>query len=181
MDSPKRHSVNFVTVLGLLAAAVSSFLYLKKEKKITIDRTIETSMEPRALWQRLNQAFENSARSDIWPNELELIESDGIDEANILYITYKSPFSENMFSYTITEYDRANLSFAFVTNEDHPLEGEGRVSVTAIPEGTRLTWYGTYSFRGISLTAIYLKFYFEKRFFEALENNIRDLEAIETD
>ena len=159
------------------AALVAGGVYLlTAEQHYAERREIASTLSALALWAELVTAFRDSTQSALWPQALEVLRSDGLAEGAMVQATYRTPVGETRQAYTITEFVDGQ-GFAYATGPKHPLRGGGRVLVLPTPDGAKLVWSVDYTWRGISPTALFVRFYFVPRFFRELEANLRVLET----
>lgn len=166
--------------MGLLAgvslvAAGALLVAAGGEHRLAVRRAIPTSLPSAALWEYLEAAFRDSTTSPLWPNELETLRSAGLAAGAPVTATYATPFGASSHTYTIGEYSPGQ-GFTYLTGPEHPLRGGGRVLLQPAANGTTLVWAVDYTYRGLSLSALFVRFYFVPRFFAALEANLRALE-----
>ncbi len=158
-----------------LVAAGALFVIAGQEHRLALRREIPTSLATGALWDYLEAAFRDSATSPLWPNELETLRSTGLAAGAQVTATYKTPFGVSTHTYTIGECSPGR-GFTYLTGPEHPLQGGGRVLLQPTAKGTMLVWSVDYTYRGVSLSALFVRFYFVPRFFARLEANLRALE-----
>ncbi len=161
--------VSLVAASALLAAAGG-------EHRLVVRREVPTSLPAGALWDHLAAAFRDSTTSPLWPNELETLRSAGLAAGAQVTATYKTPFGASTHTYTIGEYSPGH-GFTYLTGPEHPLQGGGRVLIAPAARGSTLVWAVDYSYRGLSLSALFARLFFVPRFFARLEANLRGLEA----
>lgn len=160
--------VSLLTTGALLVAS-------GREHQLAVRREIVTRLPPDVLWDHLDAAFRDSMASPLWPNELETLRSAGLAAGAQVTATYKTPFGASSHTYTIGEYGPGH-GFTYLTGPEHPLQGGGRVLLQPAADGTTLVWAVDYTYRGLSLSALFVRFYFVPRFFAVLEANLRALE-----
>ncbi len=161
-------SVSAITAGALLIAA-------GQEHRLSVRREIKTRMPPAQLWALLETAFRDSTASPLWPNELETLRSTGLAAGAQVTATYKTPLGASSHTYAIGEYSPGQ-GFTYLTGPEHPLQGGGRVLLRPTGEGTTLVWSVDYTYRGVSLSALFVRLYFVPRFFARLEANLRAME-----
>lgn len=174
MENYRKRSWLIIVIIFFIFGLIMIKLSTGK-KYIRFHREIKTNLQPDTLWHYIEMAFVNSTESPLWPNNLEEIHSDGLKKNATITVTYKTPFTNSRFTYSIPTYEQGN-NFSYQANPDHPLEGGGKVELIPIENGTLLRWSGEYTYEGFSVAALFIKLYFEKRFFRQLEANIRKLE-----
>ncbi len=158
-----------------LVAAGTLLVAAGGEHRLAVRREIPTSLSASMLWEYLEAAFRDSISSPLWPNELETLHSVGLAAGAAVTATYKTPFGASTHTYTIGEYSLGH-GFTYLTGPEHPLQGGGRVLLQPAAGGTTLVWSVDYTYRGLSLSALFVRFYFVPRFFAVLEANLRALE-----
>lgn len=158
-----------------LIAAGALIVIAGREHRLALRREIPTSLSAGALWNHLEAAFRDSATSPLWPNELETLRSPGLATGAQVTATYKTPFGASTHTYTIGQCSPGQ-GFTYLTGPEHPLQGGGRVLLQPTAKGTTLVWSVDYTYRGVSLSALFVRFYFVPRFFARLEANLRALE-----
>lgn len=161
--------VSVVTAGALLVAS-------GREHRLALRREIPTRLPAETLWNHLEAAFRDSTGSALWPNELETLRSDGLAAGATVTAIYKTPFGTSRHTYTIGEYS-AGQGFTYLTGPEHPLRGGGRVLLQPAADGTTLVWSVDYTYRGPSLSALFVRFYFVPRFFARLAANLQALET----
>lgn len=171
-----RNRVTLSLLAGVSLVAASAFLVASgREHRLALRREIPTSLSVSAFWDYLEAAFRDSTTSPLWPNELETLRSAGLAAGAPVTATYVTPFGASSHTYTIGEYS-PNQGFTYLTGPAHPLQGGGRVLLQPAAGGTTLVWSVDYTYRGLSLSALFVRFYFVPRFFARLEANLRALE-----
>ncbi len=144
------------------------------------EERIPTSLSADALWQLLVEAFEDSKQSPLWPEGLETLRAlDGVHAGAQLAATYKMGPARARQVYTLPIVDPSARVLSYETGPDHPLSGGGRVSIEPVGAGARLCWRFDYELRlrlSSPAIALFIKLWFEARFFEALKNNLRRCE-----
>lgn len=132
-------------------------------------------IEVSLLWDQFELAFKDSLSSSIWPNELEALRSEGLEAGTKVLAEYYGPLGSVKRTYGILEV-APRLFFRYMPLPPHAFRGEARVDFEALSEkSTRLVWSGEYFFKGLPLAYLYFKFFFEKRFFSALQRNLNHL------
>lgn len=171
-----RSWVTLSLLAGVSLVAASALLIASgREHRLAMHREIVTPLLAGALWEHLEAAFRDSPASPLWPNELETLRSAGLAAGTEVTATYKTPFGVSTHTYTIGEYSPGQ-GFTYLTGPEHPLRGGGRVLLRPAADGTTLIWTVDYTYRGLSLSALFVRFYFVPRFFARLEANLRALE-----
>jgi hypothetical protein len=147
--------------------------------QITFDHEILTSIPPTALWELLVQAFRNSDESPLWPHALERVRSNQVAQGALVRATYHLPLGPGSeVTYRFAQVQPGRM-LRYASEPGHPMRGGGTVQVLPAAGGSLLRWTGGYdlSWRPRSLlAAAFTRFYFEQRFFAALEANLRGLE-----
>jgi len=164
-----------IVELIFLAVVIISILFFLRGGTITFNHEISTTLTNKNLWQQLLQSMEDSSKSEMWPNPLENVTSEGLSKNSIMTVTYHTPVRDTTLYYAITAVEEG-VSFTYQPSENHPFNGAITVEVDPTMDGTTLKWHGTFYAPRISIAAAYFRFYYEKKFFTALENNIRALE-----
>ncbi len=147
----------------------------------TFDHTIPTSLSPSQVWHLLTQSFIDSTQSPLWPNQLEVLRGDvSLGKGSVIHATYKFGPINHTYMYRVTTFDRANKELVYRTRPGHPLVGGGHITLTHYGEsGCKIHWRGAYA-RKFSLSsvgaALFSHHYFEKRFFDAIKENLRTME-----
>ena len=146
---------------------------------VKFEHEIESVLTPDRLWQLVVEAFEDSESSPIWPGHLETLRCDQLGKQAVVEATYHvGPFDTHQ-SYTIAAFDPDRRTLEYLAGPDHPLTGGGTIHVSATRHGSKLRWSGAYalSFWPSELGAlVFVKTWFESRFFGALESNLRGVE-----
>ena len=144
--------------------------------EIDFDRTIETDLTPRRLWELMVGAFENPATSPVWPVDLEEVDPVKLKAGQTVEGVYKLGPIKSRLSYHITDFDPPR-AFSYRSDDDHPLAGGATVEVQHRRAGTSaLRWHGHYKTRlHLKAPAAYLfvRFYFLDTFFGRLEANLQ--------
>ena len=172
-------NASLVIGIGLLLfilVGFSLFLLIKTQQKITYKKEIYTTFDQEQLWENLKKIFKNSRDSHMWPNELELLYSEnGLALDAEFTVTYKTTSTPQTYTYVITDY-REGDSFSYKAIEEHPYDGGGTVEVVFNNGKTVLRWTIIYTHRTSRLNAFYMKYVFFRKFFNALEQRVKDLE-----
>ncbi|KYK27338.1 hypothetical protein AYK26_03710 [Euryarchaeota archaeon SM23-78] len=144
-------------------------------REVTMDFKEEiTSTLPRdMLWQELETVIKNSSQSDIWPDDMVKVRSEGLKENATINVTYKILFREQTYSYVVSNLHEKY--FTYSTTEDHPIKGYATFRIHSKEGITTLRWYGIYKVKIFSAGSFYLRYYITM-FFKELEKNIRELE-----
>lgn len=167
-------------IAGLsLAIAGAMLLMSSQEHRLVLRRELTAPLAPEAVWAHLEAAFRDSTTSPLWPNELETLRSDGLAAGAQVTATYSMPFGASSHVYTIDDYSTGQ-GFTYLTGPRHPLQGGGRVLLAPSTGGTTLIWSVDYTYRGISLSALFVRYYFVPRFFARLEANLRALKTMDS-
>ena len=148
---------------------------------ITFDRRIESCFSPQHLWNLVVDAFRDSTGSPLWPNHLESLRCEQLEPGETVHATYHvGPFDLPQ-TYSIPTCDADSRTLTYRTGEDHPLDGGGELRVVPTDRGSALVWSGSYeaesNFDAFG-AALFVKTWFERRFFDALESNLRRLERL---
>ncbi len=168
--------VTFSLLAGVSLVAAGALLVASgREHRLAVRHEITIRLAPGMLWDHLAAAFRDSTSSPLWPNDLETLRSAGLAAGAAVTATYKTPFGASTHTYTIGEYSPGR-GFTYLTGPEHPLQGGGRVLLQPAADGTTLVWSVDYTYRGVSLSALFVRLYFVPRFFARLEANLRVLE-----
>ncbi len=164
-----------IAIIILLLFVLLLLLIRAKKSKLSYTKEIHTTFSSDQLWDNLKKAFNNSRDSHMWPNELELLYSEnGLALGSEVTATYKTTSTPKTYNYIITDYTEGQ-SFSYKASEDHPYEGGGTVEVTS-NDSTTLRWTISYYQNSFSLSALYMRYIFYRKFFKALEQRVKDLE-----
>jgi len=164
-----------IAIIIVILSVLLLLLFQAKKSKLFYTKEIHTTFSPDQLWDNLEKAFNNSRDSHMWPNELELLYSEnGLQAGAEVTATYKTTSSPKTYNYIITDYTEGH-SFSYKASGDHPYEGGGTVEVTS-NDLTILRWTISYYQNSFSLSALYMRYIFYRKFFKALEQRIKDLE-----
>ncbi len=165
-----------IGALLIFIIGLSLFLLLKTQQKITYKKEIYTTFPPEQLWENLKKIFKNSRDSHMWPNELELLYSDeGLQVDAEVTATFKTTSTPQTYSYVISDYQEGR-SFSYQATNEHPYDGGGTVELATEDGNTVLRWTIDYTYRTSRLHAFYMKYMFFRKFFNALEQRVKDLE-----
>lgn len=173
MKPRKRAVMTLLAGMSLIAAG-ALLVVAGREHRLSVRREIATSLPPARLWAQLEAAFRDSTASPLWPNELETLHSAGLAAGAQVTATYKTPLGASSHTYIIGEYSPGQ-GFTYRTGPEHPLHGGGRVLVLPTENGSILVWSVDYAYRGLSLSALFVRLYFVPLFFARLEANLRAL------
>jgi hypothetical protein len=148
---------------------------------IEFSRTIESTFDADHLWRLLVEAFASSEQSPLWPNDLESLRCRQLAEGATLQAVYHVGPIDIPKQHRIETFDRDGRTLSYRAGPDNPLDGGGRLVVEPIERGSQLRWTGEYmtSSRPDGFGAIvFIKGWFERRFFDRLEANLRRLERV---
>lgn len=144
------------------------------------DHTLFSGLDRDAVWQLFEQAFTNSTRSPIWPNDLERLSSGGLREGERVSAFYRAPLTGFRAKQHYLLHDvEPGVTFSYRVGRKHPLVGGGTVELQSIATGTKIRWYGSYEVPARPdawVAAGFVKLYFEERFFEQLDANLKAYE-----
>lgn len=132
-----------------------------------------TSLDVHRTWQLVTEAFEDSSRSPIWPNELarlHAVQGLPLRPGSVIEAHYKFGPTDLEARYQVTRCD-APHELRYETANSHPLRGISVISLNASADGgTHCTWIGEYKLKGPrSLVSLpWFKLSFERRFFKRL-------------
>ena len=157
--------------VGSALLGVVLLWYLCQTHQLRFDQTIQTKYDANTLFRMMENAFTDSASTEFWPNDLEMVKSKGPHLGAPIQVTYKSAIGETTLHYTIS--DRQERQFSYQAAPSHPLKGGGTVVVIEAEQGAQLRWYGQFSYRGFSPAAVWTKYYFSPKFFATLEKNLQ--------
>ena len=146
---------------------------------IDFDRCIDSRLPADELWGLMKSAFENPADSPIWPVELDEVHPVELQEGATVEGTYSiGPFNSHL-CYQITEF-LPGRQFSYESGEDHPLKGGATVRIVPRYDESTLRWTGHYRPRvhfAAPAAVAFVKLYFIRHFFGALEAKLRRYEA----
>ena len=146
---------------------------------MVLDHTIASRLDPGWLWTLLKLSFEKSVKSPIWPNHMEELSCESLKEGAQVHALYKiAPGLRVPQEYRIVDYEEGR-SFVYRTGLHHPLVGGGKVEVLNSEDGSILRWNVRYEIPvrpSAWLTAAYIRLVFERRFFAALDRNVKRYE-----
>ena len=148
---------------------------------IEFSQTIQSTFDAEHLWRLVVEAFEFSQQSPLWPNDLESLRCEELEEGAAVRAVYHIGPLDIPQQHRIQTFDRDARTMAYRTGPDNPLDGGGRLNVEPIERGSQLCWTGEYvtGSRPDSFGAVvFIKGWFERRFFDQLEENLRRLERI---
>lgn len=137
-----------------------------------------TTLDVHRTWQLLVDAFEDSTRSPIWPNELAELHASSrqpLEQGSRITAHYKFGPTSIDADYHLTRFDPPHL-LQYETASGHPLRGFSVISLNASADGgTHCTWTGEYKLKGPkSLMSLpWFKVYFERRFFKRFIENFQ--------
>jgi len=146
---------------------------------MVLDHAISSRMEPGWLWALLKLSFEKSVNSPIWPNQLEELRCESLKEGAQVQATYKiAPGLRVSHQYHIVGYEEGR-NLVYRTGLHHPLVGGGKIEVRKAEGGSILHWSVRYDIPvrpSAWVAAAYIRLVFERRFFAALDRNVRRYE-----
>lgn len=146
---------------------------------IDFDYNIPTSLSAQELWRELTRCFEDSDASALWPKGLESLRCDQLEQGARVKATYKMGPLRARQSYRIPVFDPQARVLEYRAGRAHPLDGGGRVEIEPVGQGARLRWSGSYRVRlrpDSVGAALYVKLFFEDRFFDTIARNLRAIE-----
>ena len=151
---------------------------------IQFSQSILSMLQAEHLWRLIVEAFEHSEQSPLWPNELESLHCDNLTEGATVQAVYHVGLVDLPQTYHIPTFKPGQHLLTYRTGPNHPLQGGGTVEVRETNRGSQLRWSGQYTVRNrpdALGAALFVKGWFERKFFGQLEENLRRLERLAPD
>jgi len=134
---------------------------MKFEEKVTTGRS------KKELLVVVKEFMKDSRKSKIWPNNLEILKSQGFKKGSIIKSSYKTPIGVKTFRYKIIRADKNGLIYQ--TMPDHIFQGKGKI----IFKNNELNWSGNFNNKKPNPLVFFFFHFFRKRFFKALRENFQ--------
>lgn len=166
---------NIIVLLFILFIIV---IFSFTKQRIFYVETIETNLQPEALWNLVTVSIENSKSTELWPNEYEDVQSTQMKPGNTIYTVYKTPFGNFPQTYTISDIRFGIIEYQ--SGPKHSLKGKGIISVIPRKEGSALSWSVDYSFSTLNPAGWYAKLIFVPSFFSSLKANLSKINQQES-
>ena len=162
-------------VISILFSIFLVYFTFQIKREIKFEEVIYSDSKKEFVWNYLEAALMDSQRIGNWPNELSTLNSNEVAIGETLYVAYRSPWFKKQVEYEFS-FIKPGDSLIYITTPKHPLDGGGAIKIRSQGDSSTLVWSGNYEYRGMSLAALYFKYYFKDKFFSRLRAAIKDLE-----